>query len=45
MGVPLDLDQLAASEVLSPEGLARVRTELLAATRAAGVVRGRRVRR
>ncbi|MDN4160067.1 protoporphyrinogen oxidase [Nocardioides abyssi] len=27
MGVPLDLDQLAASGVLSEEGLARVRTE------------------
>ncbi|MEI5673011.1 MULTISPECIES: protoporphyrinogen oxidase [unclassified Nocardioides] len=27
MGVPLDLDALAASEVLSPEGLARVRQE------------------
>jgi len=27
MGVPLDLDQLAASEVLSPEGLERVRLE------------------
>lgn len=27
MGVPLDLDQLAASEVLSPEGLERVRAE------------------
>jgi oxygen-dependent protoporphyrinogen oxidase len=27
MGVPLDLDQLAASGVLSPEGLARVRAE------------------
>ncbi|WP_166136753.1 protoporphyrinogen oxidase [Nocardioides ochotonae] len=27
MGVPLDLDQLAASGVLSPEGLARVRRE------------------
>ncbi|MCY4726924.1 protoporphyrinogen oxidase [Nocardioides sp. STR2] len=27
MGVPLDLDQLAATEVLSPEGLARASTE------------------
>src|SRR3954470_4445226 len=27
MGVPLDLEQLAASGVLSPEGLARVRLE------------------
>ncbi len=30
MGVPMDLDQLAASGVLSPEGLARARTETAA---------------